>query len=84
MGARFGNAALRGVIYIDQAKALRVSVSPLEIVHQRPDEIAAHVVAALDPVQHRIEIAAEIVDAIPVIDRAVGPLRRSPGFRAPG
>ncbi len=39
-GAVFENAALRGVIDIDDTETLAIAFSPLKVVEQRPDEVA--------------------------------------------
>src|SRR5579884_1785153 len=39
-GAIFENAALSGIINVDEAEAFGVAFSPLEVIQQRPDEIA--------------------------------------------
>ncbi len=36
----FGDARLRLIIDIDDPEALAVAISPLEVVHQRPHEVA--------------------------------------------
>ena len=46
--ARLGRAPLRGVVDVDDAEALREAVRPLEVVEERPGEVAAEVDAARD------------------------------------
>src|SRR5688572_22367847 len=41
--ARLGSAALGLEIDVDDAEALRVAVAPLEVVEERPGEIAAQI-----------------------------------------
>src|SRR5579884_4498928 len=38
--AIFEDTALRGIVDVDQAEAFAVAVRPLEVIHQRPDEVA--------------------------------------------
>jgi len=60
---------------MDQPKALRIAVCPLEVVQQRPGEIAAQIDAALYGVQGSAQMVAQIVPPQGVIDPAIG-LRR--------
>src|SRR5919202_1643356 len=46
--ARLDRAPLRLVVDVDEAEALREAVGPLEVVEQRPGEVAAHVRAPGD------------------------------------
>ena len=55
--ALFGDALLRLIVHIDDAKAPRIAKGPLEIVHQRPDEIAAQLDAILDSAVRRCKVA---------------------------
>ena len=34
------DALLRGIVHIDHAEALRVTVGPFKVVHQRPGKVA--------------------------------------------
>src|SRR5689334_12980709 len=62
-GRRLRDAAMGWIIDIYQSKALAVTRSPLEIVQQRPDEIAAHVGAGCDRALHGLDIRLDIGDA---------------------
>ena len=55
-----------------EAEALGEAVGPLEVVEQRPDEVAAHVDAGVDGVEHGAQMAAEVGDPLRVPDLAVG------------
>ena len=43
----FDDALLGFILYPDKTEAFGVAVRPLEIVQQRPDEVAAHIHAIL-------------------------------------
>ena len=60
-------------------KRWREALGPLEVVEQRPREVAAHVGAVVDRAHQLPEVAVEIVDPVRVTDVAVrvGPGRRS-------
>ena len=63
---------------VDQPEALAVAVAPLEVVHQRPHEVAAQVDAVGDRPVRGAEVAVEVRDPIRVGDAPVGrrPRRR--------
>src|SRR5258707_2835251 len=48
VGAFFENAALGWIVNVDNAKAFAIAVGPLEVVHERPGEVALNRRAALD------------------------------------
>ena len=67
---------LRGPVDVDDAEAHVVSVRPLEVVEQRPLEVAAHVHAFVDRRPERPQVGVEVADAThvmdgPVVDRVV-------------
>src|SRR5260370_38909620 len=42
-GARLRYPCLRSVVHVDDAESTAVSVGPLEVVHERPDKVTAHI-----------------------------------------
>src|SRR6478672_11767371 len=50
--ARLDRALLRGVVDAHEPEALVVAPRPLVVVHERPVEVAAHVDAHVDRVEH--------------------------------
>src|SRR5467141_1449483 len=66
-----GPSLLRGEIDVDETEPSPVAESPLEIVEQRPHEIAAHWYPRVDRVEHRPEVAAQIGDPLLVADPPV-------------
>src|SRR3954468_6051324 len=64
-------ARLGVVVDPHDAEPLRVAVRPLEVVHERPDEVAAHVDALPDHVEHRLQVPPVVVDAVRVVHLAV-------------
>src|SRR5207253_2287719 len=69
-GALFEDASLGEVVDIDQAEALRVAVCPLEVVHQRPDEVAAQIDACLYRGMGGSEVCIQERDPLRVVDLA--------------
>ena len=62
------DGALLGVVVdSDDAESLLVAPRPLEVVEQRPVEVAAHVDAGIDRVEDRAEVHAEEVGALVVV-----------------
>src|SRR5258707_15796556 len=66
-----GPALERRVIDMDESEALAEAEAPFEIVEQRPDEITLHVDPRGNGVENGAEIAAQIFDALAVMDLAV-------------
>ena len=56
---------------MDDAEALVIPVGPLEVVHQRPLEVAAHIHPFLDGGTDRAEVGVEIGDAPRVVADAI-------------
>jgi hypothetical protein len=69
-GAVFQDAFLGGVIDVDQAKALGIAFSPLEIVHQRPGEIAVQGYACLNSIGGMSNVAFHEGDTLWVVHLA--------------
>src|SRR5690606_30264639 len=69
--AGLGDALLGRVVDVDQAEALVVAEGPLEVVHQRPGGVAAHVGALLDRVVDRGDVRPQVVDPLGVDHLAV-------------
>ena len=59
-------------VHVHQAEPLGVAEVPLEVVHDRPDEVAADVRAVLDGLPDAGGVPGEVVDAGRVVARAVG------------
>jgi hypothetical protein len=59
------------VVDPDDAEPLAEAVAPFEVVEQRPDEVTAHVDAALHGAMHGRDVPAEVVDALRIVDGAV-------------
>src|SRR5262245_3794748 len=59
-----GGAVLGGEVDVDEAEALVEALRPLEVVHQRPDEVAAHVHAGLHRLVHRPDVAVQVADPL--------------------
>ena len=49
-----------------------VAAGPLEVVQQRPDEVAADVDAGVDRLVHGGEVVAQVRDPVRVVHPAVG------------
>src|SRR5690606_13518712 len=71
-GAVLRGALLRGVVDVHEPEPARVPPRPLEVVHQRPHEVAAQVDAVGDRPRRRPEVADEEVDALLVAHPPVG------------
>src|SRR5439155_15042269 len=59
-------------IDVDDAEAFRITVRPLEIVEQRPREVAAHVNARRTGGVNGRNVAAQMVDAQRIRDAIIG------------
>src|SRR5450830_1575352 len=73
-GAVLEAALLRGVIDIQHAETLGIARIPLEVIHQAPVEIAAHVDTLCDHGAQGIEVQLHVLDARLVMDLAVNGL----------
>src|SRR5690606_30522220 len=69
--ARLGRALLRLEVHVYDAEALRVAVGPLEVVQQRPGEVAAHVHALAHGLVHRAQVLPQVGDALRVVHAAL-------------
>src|SRR5690348_12451545 len=58
--AEFGRPALGGVVDVDDPEALAVALGPLEVVEERPEEIAPDVVALGEGPVEADEVLAEV------------------------
>src|SRR5690242_17297834 len=66
-----GRALLRLEIHVNQAEALTISFRPLEIVHQAPGKIAAHISAAAARAGELVQIALHEIDSLRIVYFAV-------------
>jgi hypothetical protein len=55
---------------VHDAEPLAVPKAPLQVVEERPDEVAANVGALRHCLGHRGDVRAEVVDAQRVVDDA--------------
>src|SRR6478609_7869568 len=69
--AALERAPLRVVVHAHDPEALVVAAAPLEVVHQRPREVAADVHAVGDRAGHGLDVAVEVRDAVGVVDQPV-------------
>src|ERR1044072_4020861 len=69
--AEFGHTLLRLVVNVAEAEAVGVTVGPLEVVHQAPEEVAADGDALGRRAAQLREVAAQVRDAVGVVDLAV-------------
>src|SRR5918992_4178627 len=69
-----GNPALGEKVDVDEAKTLRVTPPPLEIVHERPREITLERYAGRDGRVAGPEVLVEIGDPVRVVHAVVGDL----------
>src|SRR5216117_319065 len=65
-------ASLGREIHLHDAEALRVAVLPLEVVEERPREVAAQVDSLPDRPVRRLEVPAVVLDTARVLDYASG------------
>src|SRR5580693_411858 len=68
---RFGRALERREIDVNHAEAAAVAFRPLEVVDERPDEIAAQLCAGGERAAGGGEVLAQISDAVVVVYGAV-------------
>jgi hypothetical protein len=59
---------------VHQPEALPVAVRPLEVVHEAPGEVAAHVDARAIGLVQGLDVPLEVADALGVVDAAVDQL----------
>src|SRR5262249_50787025 len=65
-----GDALLGWIVRVHHAEALCVAVRPLEIVHERPDEVALQRDALREGGARRQEVLAQVTEARRVVDLA--------------
>ena len=70
-GARLGGSPLGGVVHVDEAEPRAIALGPLEVIEQRPGEIAADVDSPGDDVRDRADVSLEVLRPYRVEDRAV-------------
>src|SRR5919201_5106482 len=61
----------RRIVDVDESKALPVAPCPLEVVHQRPDEVALDRDTRLDSAADRRDVPFEVVTALRIAHAAV-------------
>src|SRR5689334_23555993 len=66
-----GRALLRLEIHVNQAEALTIAFRPLEIVHQAPGKIAAHISAAAARAGELAQIALHEIDSLRIVYLAI-------------
>src|SRR5262249_46278487 len=66
------NAALRGVVDVDDPEALAVPLGPLEVVEERPDEVPAKIDSVLERLVNGAHVLVEIRETQAVVNGAVG------------
>src|SRR6185437_105697 len=59
---RLRRAPLGGLIHVNQAEPLVEAFTPLEVVGQRPLEVAAHIDACGHRLVHRLDVPVQVVD----------------------
>src|SRR5215831_728955 len=64
-------AALSLVVHVHETEAGCIALGPLEVVEQRPDEVAAHVHPGVHGFAHGPQVPVEEIDALGVVDEAV-------------
>src|SRR3954452_8231854 len=69
--AALGHARERLVVDVHDPEALAVALLPLEVVEQRPGVVAAYVDALGDGARQRVEVAAQVLEPLRVLDAAV-------------
>src|SRR5918992_335951 len=69
-GALLRDALLGLVVDVEDSESLRVAEGPLEVVEERPEEVAAHADARLDGVVERDEMLTEIPNSLEVSHHA--------------
>ena len=70
LGRRLDRPLLSGAVDADQTEAGHVAERPLEVVEQRPVEVAAHVEAVVETTAHPAERVGHVADPLRVVGRA--------------
>src|SRR5262249_44374690 len=66
--ASLGDPLLRRIVDVDQPEALPVPPLPLEVVEQRPNEVAANVDTLGTCIVDRLDVALQVVETPLVVD----------------
>src|SRR5690349_6512583 len=66
--AVFQNASLRGVINVDHTESLGISLAPLKIIHERPDEIALYRRPLVDGLSNSLDVRNKILFTLRIAD----------------
>src|SRR5690348_6648531 len=71
LAAVFDDPPLRGEIYVYQAEALAIALRPLEVIEERPDEIAHHRRPMLHSIADRAQMLAQEAHALGIAHAAI-------------
>ena len=71
-GAEFGSALLGFEIDVDDAEAFVISVGPLVVIEQTPDEVTFHGDALRDGAMELAEVVAQVHHPVAIVDVAIG------------
>jgi hypothetical protein len=66
------DAPLRREVRVGEPEAAAGPHGPLEVIHERPAEVALHWSTGFDRAQHSREVLSEVVDARGIVDVSVG------------
>jgi len=66
-----GDPLLRLIVDVDQTEPLAVSLSPLEVVQERPNEVAPQIDTVHNGLSRCPEVSTEIADPVDVNDLAL-------------
>src|SRR5579875_490004 len=69
--AVFDDAALSRIVNVDQAKTLAIALSPLKIIHERPDEVTLDGRALANNFTDRLNMRLEVVYTLRVVNAVV-------------
>src|SRR5690349_7982610 len=67
----FDDAALGWIIDVDEAKALAISLCPLEVIQERPDKIAFHGHTLTYYLGNGLYMRTQVVDALLIMNGAI-------------
>src|ERR1035441_593934 len=71
VGAEFASALLGFEVDVDDSEALVISVGPLVVIQQAPDEVAFDGDALRDGTVELAEVVAQVHDAVAIVDVAI-------------
>src|SRR6266498_4390304 len=74
--ARLDRPLMRLVIDVDDPETPRVAVTPLEVVEQRPDEVATELHPLLHCFSHRAQMPTQVLDTRWILDLPINRDRR--------